>query len=328
MRLGFILVTALLCSQVWFSSAWAGEKPITPIYPNLPTGWMDLKTQDLSLFWASQMLDERGVNFYSTGGLKEYCFDDKCQDYLTRFDPESPYYQSWVGTYIVESAPLSRAWIDSPDSPETFDLTVERGIELASIDQDVWLFFFGFDNFQGNLSRFGIDASLWEMTKEDDVNLSPSRVDYDDEVKLERLKDGTIKISLWLHSHSDVGDRKAPIANPFQNVLIPYKYLEDKIEPYHKLRLYCQMWIKPLSLKRNTFALTYSSQAEYTLKDGRHFRPDPKVAAEIEEIVEAISFRIPPTAPKGFKIVKKPSPPTGLKIITKPSAPTGFKIVD
>lgn len=93
---------------------------------NLFPHWIDgTMIYDMSSVWKKANMDAIGVNYFTIGAVKN--------GKSTRFDPMSPYYQSWLGGYIVRFA-----------NPQKW--TVENHYKLADADQKNWLRIYGDKN--------------------------------------------------------------------------------------------------------------------------------------------------------------------------------------
>ena len=159
--------------------------------------------------------------------------------YSERFNPESPYYQAWVGMYAVDKD----LWgFDSKENP-----SLNKQIELAIKDQNAWLQAYGAQPFTKSLSVFG--------SRDAEVNGHKAKIFF-----------------VELESRSDVGNKNNPNIimgmgkyklgrnEKYTKALIPPVYLDNKtlkelgqkdmnriyrlralfqrLGPYHLMKLY------------------------------------------------------------------------------------------
>ncbi len=132
-----------------------------------PAGWIDgFMLADMTKTWHAAGLAARGLNYFTLGAIEH--------GLSSRFIPESPYYQAWLGGYLVEL-----------ESDETW--SDQDYFRLPEADQNKWLWHFGdpsaamrFDPRAAteNLPGYGHPAKLiqWHGTTHSDVGARSRRV--------------------------------------------------------------------------------------------------------------------------------------------------------
>lgn len=107
---------------------------VVPQFNYVAPGFAPIQTIDMTQFWSQFGFPERGTNYYTSGGPATPSTAN-----WERFNPQSPYYQVWFGTYIVSNFSAAAEW-DSPNL-EISDVqaSVARTLQLAAADQIVWL---------------------------------------------------------------------------------------------------------------------------------------------------------------------------------------------
>lgn len=123
------------------------------ILNNLSPHWINsIMPYDMTPVWKRDGMDASGVNYFTVGAIKNGMSE--------RFNPNSPYYQSWFGGYIVKFV-----------NPKKW--TLHDHYELAVSDQKNWLRKFGNTNPYleidsdrtkelGSLSISGYEGKLYE----------------------------------------------------------------------------------------------------------------------------------------------------------------------
>ena len=101
------------------------------LFTRIPAGWIPgLHPADLTPAWRRAGLPVEGVGYSTLGSI-----GDGAQT-SNRFWPTSPYYQAWLGGYLIQT-PAGFGW-----SADT-GLEVERLLEAAVVDQRTWLTNYG-----------------------------------------------------------------------------------------------------------------------------------------------------------------------------------------
>ena len=138
----------------------------------LNPGWIDGQMIfDMSGIWQSAGIAAEGVNYFTIGAV--------VNQHSSRFDYQSPYYQAWLGGYLVRFS-QSRSW------------QVNDHFQLGVADQNTWLGQYGDPN-------------------------PYAKVDYQHIVKHQPIKIGKYRAQLFegsIFSHTDVGRGKRPLLFP------------------------------------------------------------------------------------------------------------------
>lgn len=92
-------------------------------FEELEPNWINgLATFDMSETWKKVGLKAIGINYFTIGSVKN--------GISTRFDPTSPFYQAWLGGYIVR-----------PEDKK--DWAISDHWKLGEADQNAWLSLYG-----------------------------------------------------------------------------------------------------------------------------------------------------------------------------------------
>lgn len=97
------------------------EDGIAILFATPPAPWISPLKNEMNEIWAPQQL--RGVNYYTYAGPNSWF-----ARFSERSNPRSPYYQAWVGGYVVKMPQTA-----SPKDPETLIR------EVTALDQRSWL---------------------------------------------------------------------------------------------------------------------------------------------------------------------------------------------
>jgi hypothetical protein len=96
-------------------------------FKNLPNEWVQGKvTYEMDSIWKSEGLDAIGTNYFTLGAIEN--------GISSRFNENSPLYQSWLGGYLVKF------------NTERKDWGIEDHFGLAIADQKNWLKTYGDNN--------------------------------------------------------------------------------------------------------------------------------------------------------------------------------------
>lgn len=199
---------------------------------SLESDWINgVMIYDMTHIWKKHGIDAKGLNYYTIGKVKN--------GLSSRFDPNSPYYQAWLGCYIVQFDKY-RDW------------GVQEHFSLGEADQKYWLKLYG-------------DSSPSATT---------SKSDFKDLGKIEingfpgKIYEGAV----WSHSDVGLGNKRfylyllmsacANIMN-FSNKsltlkgssFIPKQIKDNQIESYQKI--YLKGYFAILELDKKTRAVLY-----------------------------------------------------------------------
>ena len=219
---------------------------------------------DMSPVWKRFGLNALGVNYFTIGAVKN--------GMSMRFDPTSPYYQAWLGGYIVRF-PEERTW------------TIDEHFELGVADQKNWLQLYG--------------------VKNPEVYVDRSSVKYRGLTKISGYKAKVYEGNIW--SNTDVGETKPNALkrllmdggaqffntmNPKLNVkgaeMIPvWKGDVEPLESYQKILLKGYIIIVPIN--KNTTAMLYGNSCEIQAK-AIHADYFAKIATSLRRTLEKITI--------------------------------------
>lgn len=184
----------------------------------VPPAWVAPLKNDMSPVWAT--VHAAGVNYFTFGAPHTLW-----RRYSDRTDPASPYYQAWLGAYVVklEKNAASRdlsAWATT----------------LASLDQQAWL------QAMGDPKPL---ASAGPMTQAGTIEIDGHTV------------------PLWhtlMHSHSDLNAKSGGLVQ-FVGVPPPSQWKDD-VDPFHDVTLDCYAagWV---DATRNVDVIVYAASAAY-----------------------------------------------------------------
>lgn len=126
---------------------------------------------DMTGVWRNFGIDARGINYFTVGQIEN--------NISTRFSPQSPYYQSWFGGYLVQFSE-NRQW------------SIDDHFSLAIADQKQWL------------SLYKDPQPFAKVMNESVKKLQSIKING----KTANLYQGIIQ------SHTDVGKRKRSLTFP------------------------------------------------------------------------------------------------------------------
>lgn len=213
---------------------------------------------DMAPVWHRFGLDAIGVNYFTIGAVKN--------GISTRYDAASPYYQSWLGGYIVQF-PEAREW------------TLNDHFELGVADQKNWL------------QLYGVKNPFVEVQKGSVKNRGA--------IKIGRYSGELYEGNIW--SNIDVGDAKpfalpymmAGMANLFRfdnpkikitgSAFIPKWSEQTPLTSFQKILL--KGYIGLIPLNPTTTAMLYANACEFTDKRGRKTDTFEKIATELQHIM-------------------------------------------
>jgi hypothetical protein len=184
----------------------------------VPAAWMTPLKNDMSPIWAKAHAE--GVNYYTFGAPHTLW-----RHYSDRTDPASPYYQAWLGAYVVKPE----------KNVEAVDVKT-WATTLPSLDQENWL------HAMGDPKPLATAESLTQSgTIEIDGHIVP----------------------LWhalMHSHSDLSENSGGLVQ-FIGVP-PMPQWQRDLDAFHDVTLDCYIagWVDST---RNLEVIVYSASAAY-----------------------------------------------------------------
>jgi hypothetical protein len=232
---------------------------------NLPSDWIDGEMVfNMTPVWKKYGIDATGVNYFTVGGLKK--------DLSSRFDYQSPYYQSWLGGYIVKFKE-SRTW------------TIQDHFNLGEADQKNWLDLYGDPQPEGNIPRDGLK--------------------HMGQVIISGYKGQLYEGGGW--SHSDVGEHArgfllsammsacANIFNFSNSTLalsgknfLPNWNCDSSLNSYHNVRLLGYIAILELDEKHK--AVLYANATQFTDKHNKRYDYFGKLRPELKRILQTLEI--------------------------------------
>lgn len=232
---------------------------------NPPENWIgSTLTADMTNVWAGAGLAEVGASYFTIGKVTNNLSE--------RFNPNSDYYQAWLGGYIA------RFPLENNSAYEPF--------RLAVADQLGWLALYG-------------DPE------------PKAEVDYDHIEVLGPIKTSGFSGSLYkgkIYSHSDVGNGRKSLAFPIVSSGLAYEAnkrnssLKAKsknfnpgwrkgleINPYHNITLIGFEAV--IELGNRVKAVLYANGAEFVDKHGRKRNTFNKMEEELLQLLKGIEIQ-------------------------------------
>jgi hypothetical protein len=229
-------------------------------FSKLPSGWVNGQiTYDMSRVWSKHHIPARGVNYFTLGSIHN--------GVSSRFDPESPYFQAWLGGYIVQFS-AKRDW------------TPQEHFNLGIADQHNWLLLYGdpkpvvelrSNDFKdlGKISVDGFKGRLYEGG-------GLSHTDFGSgnrSVLLKLIAIGAANLFNFSNPHLDLqGDN-----------LIP-RWNDGSIVPsYHTVQL--KGYVAILDLNGTATAVFYANGTIFTDKSGIHHNTFEQIKHELMQCI-------------------------------------------
>lgn len=229
---------------------------------NLEPDWINgTMIFEMTPVWKKHGIAATGVNYYTIGAVKN--------SLSSRFNPLSPYFQSWLGGYIVQFDQI-RNW------------TAQDHFALGEADQKTWL------------SLYGDSSPL--------VTISASEFKDLDNIQISGFHGKLYECGGW--SHSDVGSGNKSlilhllmsacanifnISNKSLNLIgsnfIPKWSSNLKINSYQKI--YLKGYVAIVSIDVKTKAVLYANATILESKDGKKIDYFSKIKDKLKEILLA-----------------------------------------
>jgi hypothetical protein len=246
-------MAATALTSIALASPPARAADAVPHFDFLAPGWLAPQTIDMTPFWSAAGLPETGTNHYSLGAPAS-----SSSPFWERFDPESPLYDAWFGTYVVDDFQFASEWDRPVVRVDDIPNSIQRVIALATVDQIAWLTGFG--------------------DPHPEAAMDPSSV-----VVLPAAN-GYFLVLGRMASDSDVGGTLPDL--PFYP---PYSTVAAEVGPYAKVTLTTAALFKYLP-SRGELVIVYSSGTEWTTLDGRPHATPPLVTAEQFAMMAGTTF--------------------------------------
>lgn len=229
------------------------------------TKWIDgMMIFDMTPVWKKYGFDAIGVNYFTIGKISN--------GISSRFDSNSPYYQAWLGGYIVRFS-KSRQW------------TIDDHFHLGEADQKNWL------------SIYGIENPVASIDFDRIINHGPFNV-------------GNYKGILYQgggESNTDVGDKMNKLylsalwaggsyffkrSNPDLKLkyscFMPDWNKERLLNPYQVIRL--EGYVAIIEIDSKTKAILYANGCSFSDKNGKKTDTFGQLQTELKEAIK--KFRI------------------------------------
>lgn len=200
------------------------------------SGWNAPLVFDLTAYLPSFGLHDTLVNYYAEGAPAP---GDVA---WSRFDPRSPFYQAWVGTYLASDLPddVAAEWAGCPRDADDVQATADHVITLTIADQDIW-----------NLAY--ADSSLATALASTPAVREVHGVD--------RILDRpTFEVSFDLDARSDVGDAAPPF--PWYPA---WSEVAGDVDPYAPVELHAAA---SFTVTGGALVVNYRASARWWTLDG------------------------------------------------------------
>jgi len=214
--------------------------------------------------WRRYEIEATGVNYYTIGSV--------VNGVSTRFDSNSPYYQAWLGGYLV-NFPTPKGW------------TIEEHYQLGEADQKTWLKLYGVKNpvikpdFKritnlGKLSVSGYKGVLYQV-------YLGSNTDVGD--KANRL----YLTALWAGGVYFFKKSNPHLQLNYSN-FIPKWNREQRLNPYQIITL--EGYVAIFEIDDKTKAILYANGCSFTDKLGKKTDTFKQLQTEFKDSLK--EFRI------------------------------------
>jgi hypothetical protein len=215
--------------------------------------------------WKKEGLDVIGTNYFTIGAINN--------GISTRYDPTSPYYQAWLGGYVVKFN-QKRKWSISDHS------------KLAEADQKNWLILYGnknprikvdYDNLKdlGEIVIGGFNGQLYEASIYSDSDVGKGKIKFYDKLQIAALAFYMNKNNPKLH----LTYRNLVPVWTNKNILESYQYI--------LLKGYCAV----LDISESVKAVLYINVANYKDKNGKVHDNFKKQDKELLELIKNIGIK-------------------------------------
>lgn len=228
------------------------------ILHNLKPNWIDsVMIFDMTPVWKKHKIDAGGINYYTIGAIED--------GVSTRFQYQSPYYQAWLGGYIVQFTE-SRNW------------TVQDHFALGEADQKNWL------------AMYGDPRPLAVIPEKDCRKLK--------KIRIGKYQGNLYEVSGW--SHTDIGQNKksvtlAPLLSVCANVfnisnpnlkltgqnLLPIWSDDVPLSSYQKVNL--KGYVAIISINKTTKAVLYNNATVFKDISGKEYNYFSKIKNNLEK---------------------------------------------
>ncbi len=251
-----ILRSSIVAAIILLSTLNAYATELVPKFNYVSSDFFNPMKVQLDVAWAEFGLQERGMNYYSSGAPLDG------SPIWQRFNPNGDTYQTWFGAYVISNFQYASEWTGHRH-PRVKDISnsVNRVIELAIIDQIVWQRAYGDPN--------------------PAVTLVPGSV------QVVPFLDGYFAVHCKLLAHSDTGD-KVQIPYPWYPDWTTYSSV---IDPYAPITIDCFVLFKYLP-EADRLVVIYSSGTEWSTADGVQHKTPSNI--RIQQLLMTLNVRFVP----------------------------------
>lgn len=243
------------------------ELGFTIVFHDLSPHWINaLMIFDMSDVWKRFGLNAVGVNYFTIGAVKK--------GLSTRFDATSPYYQAWLGGYIVRFA-KPHAW------------TLEDHFQLGVADQKNWLKLYGdpkpfvevdlaSPKNRGNLTISGYKGTLYEGNIWSDTDVGNGK--------------SYLPLPLLMSGGAHHFNENNPNLNvTYRNFVPIWKGDSEPLASYQKILL--KGYIALVPLNANTTVMLYANSCEFTDRQRKKHDYFKTIKNELRTLLTKVEIR-------------------------------------
>jgi hypothetical protein len=224
-------------------------------FSNLPAQWTNPLKQNMETHW--QSINRRGMNYFALGKAEGE------NQFSNRSNPDSKYYQAWVGAYVLSGKEKLFASMENSEINERMEEVLSEMAMLAQLDQKTWLFA------AGDPQPLATSPSL---TKTETVSKFGLNIP---------LYQGTI------NSHSDLTDRSNEISDLVG--MPPTSAWGSRLDAYHDVTL--SVYYLPFyDAQKQLLVVVYGASARFTDKLGKAYNYENALKAELINIMKSIEL--------------------------------------
>jgi hypothetical protein len=249
---GCAFAAALSFASIALAPSESQAADLVPSFGFIAPGWLPPLTISMTPFWSAAGLPETGTNYYSAAAPAS-----ASTPFWERFDPFSPLYEAWFGTYVVDNFQFADEWHHAT-SAHDIPNSIQRVLTLASVDQIAWL-----TGFQ--------DPHPLATIVPSSVVVAPAT-------------GGSFLMHAQIQSHSDVGGTIPSF--PFYP---PFSTSSSNVDPYADVTLSATFLFKYVP-SQNELVIVYSSGTQWTTLDGVSHTTPLSVTAEQLAMMAATTF--------------------------------------
>lgn len=234
-----------------------GSKPSLALsFRTMPKNWIQQPNrQSMNAIWSGEGMNVKGENYYYLPAPIEG------KTFSQRFDPTSPYFQSWFGIYVVKDNESKRfAFADGR-------LDGNALFQLAVADQRAWL---------RNVA--GLDTPVVAVDTSFPIAV----------VKVSVAGQDAWKLTGRVRSNVDVGEKNVRVGRP-DVLLIPSISWSEYIGSYASVTLDVVAYVLYNSDKKETYVIYYNG-IDFIDKKGQHHRTLPDIQAEMEPMMSTLTL--------------------------------------